>query len=96
VNKNSRIQSTGAKNRLIEKTISEHLGDLYAVLRTKFQAGCELFKEQKLVLENGIAYQRQSIKNEVDLKIESIHEEVEIIRKKLFYDVDKYCETALQ
>lgn len=92
----STIQSTGAKNKLAEKVIEDKLSDIYIVLRKKFQEGCDLFKKRKSELELSVASKVQVIKDEIDLKIESAHAEIEAVRTNLYTDVDKYWVVASQ
>lgn len=90
MSKNSPIRSSGAKNKLLEKTLNEHLGEFYAELKSKFQKGREF------EIEKNVASKRQIIKNEIDLEVESVKEQLEMIRRKLHAEVDEHCDMALQ
>lgn len=92
----SLIRSSGLRVNLTEKTINSHLGEFYEILKNKFTDGHKLFKDSKTELELSVQAKKQKVKNEIDLKIETIRNELERIRAQLYADVDKYSEIALQ
>jgi len=93
---NAQVVSSGLKNKLVDKTIKDHLGEMYAVLKDKFKTGQDLFLEHKIELETSVEAKRQILKNEVDVNIEKLRGELEKVRFQLYDDVDKYCGVVME
>lgn len=90
------IESSGIKNKLIDKTIRDNMPLLQQNLREKFTEGHQLLRQRKSELESGVEDKRQAIKSEIDLSIKLVQEELELVRLRLYKDVDKYCEFILE
>ena len=57
---------------------------------------CFNFKEDRVNAENRVEHLRQSIKNEIDARVQVLTNELKQRRNELFNEVDEICEDALK
>ena len=52
--------------------------------------------DRKSSQETKISKLKQTVKNEIDLKVDKLKEELEELRKELYKDVDRICNNAIR
>ena len=54
------------------------------------------YSDRKAQVETNVDKLKLKIKNEIDLRVDIVKEQLDKMRKELFNDVDRICENALK